>query len=149
MSDAKVRAAVFPEFQGDTTLLISADAAGVGLLHRLFAGLASRSAPAVNLSRLPDVLTYGGLDLELAFDAADRGLQRRESSGPGLLWSRDAEGWLEVAEKTAALRSTSAGHAYVNTAHRNDALVVLISRGEYDAEWWHEHGEALSGAPVG
>ncbi len=98
----------------------------------------------MRFARLPEVVAYGGLDLDMELDPSDPGLQRRGRSDAGLLWSRDAEGWLEVAEKTAALRSISAGHAYVNTAHRKDALVVLLSRGEYDATWWQEHADASS-----
>jgi hypothetical protein len=139
MGPARIHVGLLSGFRGAATLLMTVDADGVRSLAKLFATMSEPSAIPLNLESDPRVVLHCDLQLELAYDPEDSGLRCAAGRAIRLRWARDRDGWLEVAEKTAALGPTPS-HTYLNAAHRSEPYVVMVSLSEYDNTWWSSRG---------
>jgi hypothetical protein len=89
-------------------------------------------AKPLNLHLLPFVQVQGGVSLTAR--PVDRELGVRQTGPFSFDWLHSQEGWLESAEKIAAVARGSGGHCYLGEAMAGDA-VVMVSKGKYDEGW--------------
>jgi len=144
IGEPHLRVAFFNDFNGSDTVLFAGNRNGMELLSWIARELAAGKT-SIDLLTHRGVVTLFGMELTAYLDASDVGLRRRKPTGLDFAWVRDADGWLEVAEKVDALRDSQSGsgHAYLNAAHRGEPAVLMVSVGEYDEEWWARAADTL------
>lgn len=132
-----VRLGYFENFKGTDTILLCGDGEGLQRLAKHLRTLEDANADPVNLHLLPFVQVHGGI--ELTAYPVDRELGiRRTGLGSRFAWHHSQEGWLESAEKIEAVVRGGGGHGYLGETPAGDAVVV-VSKGEYDEDWWERH----------
>ena len=119
-------------------MLIDADQNGVAVLKRVVRRLASGTG-AIDITAERDVVGYGAIVL-LAELSETSGRVTEPNTGL-LTWSGSPAYWSEVEAKIGALQNANAGHQYLE---ESGSVQVVISVGEYDAEWWKLHGESVT-----
>jgi hypothetical protein len=127
---ASIRVGFFEDFKSADTLLLDVDHEG---LHALIAWLkeAVASGRKTAINDCPAAFVQSGLRVDLLRAADDTGLVK--VAGTEFIWRRSAEGWAEVVDKLAAMK-TGAGHQYLDGPR--DDVQVMASTGEYGEAWW-------------
>jgi len=132
-----VRIGYFEDFKSSNTLLLEADAKGLGALAEMFRSLAAGTLDHLTLHDLPFVEVHHGVQLTATRTTRDRGT-RRDNAGHVFLWERSADGWQDAAEKLDVLTQREKGHHYLDADE--DQVVVQVSKCEYGDDWWHAQG---------
>lgn len=123
----------FEDFKGRDTLLIEAGVEALRELQGMLESLASGRLKRLVIHKLPAAQIHGTVELRAVCGQHDRGAQR-DGAGNSFLWEHTREGWRDAAEKLATLRAPGAGHQYLGA--EEDAVVVLVAKGEYGEDWW-------------
>lgn len=121
----------------ETVILIDGNSVELASLADILCDLEGSDNQSVTIHELPFATSHGHVELT-AYPAGDReGLIRAgNSSCQRFDWFRRKEGWIEAAEKIQAVAdSTRAGHVYLDSLGRDDAIVI-VSKAEYDEVWW-------------
>jgi len=130
---ASIRVGFFEDFKGADTLLLDVEHEGLNALIALLQAVAS-SGRRMKISACPGSVVQSGVAVDLLRTVGDTGLVR--ASGTEFVWHRSEDGWAEVIEKLAAMR-TGACHQYLDGPR--DAVRIMVSIGEYGDAWWQRH----------
>lgn len=131
-----IRVGFFRNFKGSDSVLIDADHKSMAALQRLFSRLASGSSP-LDITAESDVIRYRNIAL-LAELSETNGRVRETTTGL-LKWSGTSAYWTDAEAKIVALCGVKAGHQYLV---EEGAVQVVVSLGEYGADWWAVNGNA-------
>src|SRR5262245_34170503 len=131
---ASIRVGFFEDFKGAGTLLLDIDHEGLNALIAWLQSAAS-SGRTIAISQCPGAVVPSGIHVDLSRTPNDRGLGR--TARTEFTWQRSEEGWAEVADKLAAMKS-GACHQYLEGP--TDDVQVMASIGEYGDSWWRRHG---------
>lgn len=137
MTDEKcIRVGFINDFEGEDSILISADIQGLLELESVFFELSIRKR-SIKLAELKNVDPEHRIPITLISSNRDEGLKRINESYE---WSLTPEKWNEFREKTMALYTNGTnGHQYLDSdCLDNSDLQVVLSLNEYDIDFWKE-----------
>lgn len=138
---AFIRVGFFETFKSADTLLIDVDHECLPVLIA-WLQLIMSSGLKTAISSCPQSAVQSGLQVVLLRAADDVGIVR--TAVTEFIWQRSDEGWAEVIDKLATMRTGSC-HQYLDGPR--DAVQVMASIGEYGDAWWQRKW-GLNGAPA-
>ncbi|MEZ0242535.1 MAG: hypothetical protein ACAH11_04125 [Sphingomonas sp.] len=125
-----LQADLLPDFDGADTLLLWADAAGIGELRAAITALSGGDTSHIRIG--------GEVDLAISRCEANAPSSTLSRSGEGLEWICSQSTLDDAAWLIAALDDVAAGHQYVDI--RGLAAQAIISKGEYSVRPQPQHG---------
>ncbi|PIE50518.1 MAG: hypothetical protein CSA38_02665 [Flavobacteriales bacterium] len=139
MEDEKyIRIAFLDDFQGEDSILISADVYGLLELEKIFNQL-SKNSTEFELNNAKFIDPNFNIKIKMYSTHINSGLKLVDGN---YHWSLTKNKWSEFREKASELyKNTTGGHQYLDSESEiNDDLQVVLSLNEYDLNFWKKYG---------